>query len=157
MDRQDSVIRRIKEYKKNLVDGNYTISLTEILQHDACQQILGECREFRDRIYTPIKTIFTFIRQVLNADKSCKNTVATMAAEELKENKKKISENTGPYCKARQRIPEKSVEKLVKATGQMAATKSLSGWKPYGRDLIVFDGSTAKMQDTFANQQVFPQ
>ncbi len=155
--RQDSVIRHIKKYKRDLVNGNYGISLTDILQHDPCQQILSECREFRDRIYTPIKTIFTFIRQVLNADKSCKNVVATIAAEELKENRKKISENTGPYCKARQRIPEKSVEELVKTTGQIAATKSLSGWKPYGRNLIVFDGSTAKMQDTLANQQVFPQ
>jgi hypothetical protein len=39
----------------------------------------------------------------------------------------------------------------------MASKKSLLHWRPYARELKVFDGSTAKMQDTSANQAVFPQ
>ncbi len=30
-------------------------------------------------------------------------------------------------------------------------------WRPYGRELKVFDDSTAKMQDTSANQVEYPQ
>lgn len=45
--------------------------MTDILNSEPCQQILSECREFRDRIYTLVKTIFTFIKQILNPDKSC--------------------------------------------------------------------------------------
>lgn len=155
--KQKSVATQIKTHKQMMASGGNEISLTNILSSNGCQQILSECREFRDRIYTPIKTIFTFIRQVLNPDKSCKKAVADVAAELLALDDKKISTNTGPYCKARTRIPEKTVYDLVKETGRMASEKSLTKWKPYGRELKVFDGSTAKMADTKANQAEYPQ
>lgn len=155
--KQKGVVAQIKKHKQTLINGDREISLTDILNSTPCQQVLSECREFRDRIYTPIKTIFTFIKQVLNPDKSCKKAVADVAAARLVLNESKISANTGPYCKARVRIPEEAVQNLVKATGQMASKKSLMQWRPYGRELKVFDGSTAKMQDTNANQAEYPQ
>lgn len=155
--KQKGVALQIKKHKQTLINGDREISLTDILDSTPCQQILSECREFRDRIYTPIKTIFTFIKQVLNPDKSCKKAVADVAAARLVLNESKISASTGPYCKARARIPEETVQDLVKATGQMASKKSLMQWRPYGRELKVFDGSTAKMQDTSANQAQYPQ
>ena len=118
---------------------------------------LGKCREFRDRIYPPLKTIFTFIRQVLNPDKSCKKAVAGIIAEQLATNKQAASSNTGPYCKARKRLPEAAVRELVKEVGKSSAKKACHRWKPYGRELKVFDGSTAKMSDTQENQKAFPQ
>jgi hypothetical protein len=66
---------QIEKHKKHLLD-NTAISLTNILSSEPCQRILMECREFRDRVYTPIKTVFAFIKQVLNPDKSCKRAVA---------------------------------------------------------------------------------
>ena len=117
--KQKRVVAQIKNHKKALIGGDKEISLTEILSSEPCQQILSECREFRDRIYTPVKTIFTFIRQVLNPDKSCKKAVADVVAERLVLNKEKISSNTGPYCKARTRIPEETVRDLVKTPGQI--------------------------------------
>ena len=62
-------VSQIKKYKDALLDKNGDISLNKILSSDACQTIISECREFRDRIYTPIKTIFMFVKQVLNSDK----------------------------------------------------------------------------------------
>lgn len=155
--KQKCVVVQIKKYKQTLINGDKEISLTDILNSEPCQQVLSGCREFRDRIYTPIKTIFIFIKQVLNPDKSCKKAVADVAAGRLVLNESKISVSTGPYCKARERIPEETVQDLVKETGQMASEKSLMQWRPYGRELKVFDGSTAKMQDTNANQAEYPQ
>ena len=155
--KQKRVIAQIKKQKKAFIDGNGEISLTHILQSEPCQQALNGCREFRDRIYTPMKTVFTFIKQVLNPDKSCKRAVAGVAAEQLVLRDQEISINTGPYVKARQRIPEEAVQDLVKTTGQMASKKSLLQWKPFGRELKVFDGSTAKMADTQENQAEYPQ
>lgn len=155
--KQKCVVAQIKKYKQTLINDDKEISLVEILSSDACQQVLSGCREFRDQIYTPIKTIFTFIKQVLNPDKSCKKAVGDTRVEMLVTKKKNISTNTGPYCKARKRIPENAVSELVKATGQMASEKSLLRWKPYGRELKVFDGSTAKMADTRENQSEYPQ
>ena len=148
---------QIKNQKNLILNGSNEISLTKILTSDHCQSILNECREFRDRIYTPIKTIFTFIKQVLNPDKSCKKAVSDVVAEVFAQEGKKISNNTGPYCKARKRIPERTIQDLVKATGKISSEKSLPQWRPYGRELKVVDGSTAKMPDTKRNQFEYPQ
>ena len=83
--------------------------------------------------------------------------VSDVVAEALTQEGKKISNNTGPYCKARKRIPESTVQNLVKMTGETASTKSLLQWRPCGRELKVVDGSTAKMADTKANQFEYPQ
>jgi len=78
--KQKLKIAQIERYKKSLSDQN-NISLNKIIGSERCQKIISECRDFRDRIYTPIKTLFTFIKQILNPDKSCKNAVAGLAAE----------------------------------------------------------------------------
>jgi len=155
--KQKYMVAQIEKHKQTLNNDGGEMSLTDILNSAVCQQILSECREYRDRIYTPVKTIFTFIKQVLNPDKSCKKAVADVAAEQFFLAEKAISTNTGPYCKARKRIPEATVQDLVKTTGQMASEKSRLQWRPYGRELKVFDGSTAKMPDTIANQRSYPQ
>src|SRR5690242_9967527 len=107
---------QIKKHKKSLSDKN-SISLNEIISSKKCQQIISECRDYRDRIYTPLKTLFVFIKQVLNPDKSCKNAVADLVTEQLIIEKKQISTNTGSYSNARKRLPEKMVSELVKETG----------------------------------------
>lgn len=101
---QQSTATQIKNHARTLLNSKTNLSLTAILHTPSCQRILGEC-QFRDRIYTPIKTLFIFIKQVLDADKSCKKAVAGVVAEQFIIENKKISENTGPYTKARKRLP----------------------------------------------------
>jgi len=140
-----------------VMDSKTDISLTNILNSDRCQRLLSECREFRDRVYTPIKTVFVFIKQVLNTDKSCKKAVAGVAVEQISAGEKPVSSNTGPYCKARQRLPEETVHELEKEIGSAPLKNAPRKWKPFGRNLKVFDGSTVKMADTMKNQNEFPQ
>jgi hypothetical protein len=147
---------QIKKQKNLLLNNQANISLTTILNSGRCQEILSGCREFRDRVYTPLRTLFTFIKQVLNPDKSCKKAVAGVVVEELNKGIK-ISSNTGPYCKARQRLSEEAIQDLVKEVGQSPTKKAPLKWKPYGRELKALDGSTNKMADTEANQSVYPQ
>ncbi len=148
---------QIEKQKRSLLSSKTDVSLTNILSSERCQRILSECREFRDRVYTPIKTVFVFIKQVLNPDKSCKKAVARIIVEQLNAGEKPVSSNTGPYCKARQRLPEGTVHELVKEIGTAPLNNAPSKWKPFGRNLKVFDGSTGKMADTKANQKAFPQ
>lgn len=94
----------------------------------------------------------------MNPDKSCKKAIADFIAEQLIQGIETIpSSNTGPYTKARQRLPEETVQELVKVTGPSAGEKAESGWKVYGREVKAFDGTTVKMPDTPANQERFPQ
>jgi hypothetical protein len=154
--KQKYKLAQIKKHKKSLSDKN-NISLNEMIGSEKFQSIISECRDFRDRIYTPLKTLFIFIKQVLNPDKSCKNAVAELAAEQLITEGKVISTNTGSYSNARQRLPEQSVSELVKEIGKIPAKKAPSSWKAFGRPLKGVDGSTVIMPDTKENQEIFPQ
>ena len=150
-------LMQIKKQRGSLLSGQSDISLTTLLSSEHCQSLLNECREFRDRVYTPLTTVLIFIKQVLNPDKSCKKAVAGVIVEQLSSGKATVSSNTGPYCKARKRLPEDVVRELVKEVGTSASNRVPSQWKPYGRELKVFDGSTVTMADTPENQKVFPQ
>jgi len=154
---QKRYLSQIEKQKRALLDGKADISLTHILSSERCQSLFSECREFRDRVYTPLKTVFSFIKQVLNPDKSCKKAVAGVVVERLSKGQKKVSSNTGPYCKARQRLPEELLYELVKEVGKAPLKNAPRTWKPYGREVKAFDGSTGKAADTPENQQVFPQ
>ena len=149
-------LAQIKKHKRLLSDGN-VLSLNSILSSKKCQKIISECRDFRDRLYTPLKTLFIFIKQVLNPDKSCKNTIAELAAEQLIAAGKVISTNTSSYCDARKRLPEQMVNELVKEVGKTSAKTALSTWKAFGRHLKGVDGSSVIMPDTRENQRIFPQ
>src|SRR5271170_58980 len=95
---QNRAIAQISQYQRNILNGESELSLTNIINSAPCQKILNECREFRDRIYTPVKTIFLFVKQVLNPDKSCKKAVAGAVIEQISAGLSENSNNTGPYC-----------------------------------------------------------
>jgi hypothetical protein len=154
--KQEFNLAQIKNHKNSLSNKN-NISLNQIISSGKCQQIICKSSDYRDRIYTPLKTLFIFIKQVLNPDKSCKNAVAELAAEQLITERKIISTNTGSYSDARQRLSEKMVGDLVRETGTSSARNALSGWKAFGRQLKGVDGSSVIMPDTKKNQEIFPQ
>ena len=81
-------VAQIEEKKQCLLNDTGELCLTRILKTEACTQLIGECRPFRDRVYTPFKTICVFIKQVLSADKSCKKAVAGLVVEHMITEKK---------------------------------------------------------------------
>lgn len=89
--KQQYTATQIKNHKRALVEGKADISLTAILSSKSCQRIFSECREFRNRIYTPVKTVFIFIKQVLSADKPCKKAVASVVVEQISAEKKRLA------------------------------------------------------------------
>jgi hypothetical protein len=147
---------KIESHKKLLTAGKSDISLTQILSSEKCQSIISESREFRDRIYTPLKTLLMFTKQILHTDKSCKNAVAGAFAEQISIGKKPISTNTGPYCKARERLPEVAVKQLVKETGRLLEKSAIKKWRWRGHELKAVDGTTVTMPSTKENIQAFP-
>lgn len=149
---------QIKNQQRLLSGEGDCISLTKLFEADEFQSLIACCREYRERIFTPLVTLFLFIKQVLNPDKSCKKAVVDFLAEQsIKDKAIVLSTNTGPYCKARQRLPEKTVHELVKCTHGMLEKKANTEWKVYGRAIKAIDGTTVKMADTQANQAQFPQ
>jgi hypothetical protein len=78
-----------------LSDGIVTQALTAI---NVC---------WLDRIYSPLVTLWVFLGQDLSADHSCRAAVARLIAHRLSQGQRPCSAETGAYCQARKRLPEK--------------------------------------------------
>jgi len=142
---------------KNVLDGATDIQLNNILNSENNLKIIEQCREYRKRVFTPFVTLFTFVKQVLDPDKSCRKAISKVIAERLSDHEKACSQNTGPYCKARQKLPESMVKELVQELGKETNSRTPSGWKWKGRNVKVVDGTTMFMPDTVENQNIYPQ
>ena len=147
---------QIESQKAYLLNKEENTLLSILSTMDCCQQIIKASRQFRARIYTPFQTILSFIKQVLDADKSCSKAVISVASEHCFAGKKAMSILTGAYVKARQRLPEETLYQLVRAVGIESSQAASLDWKPYNREVKVCDGTTVDMPDTKANKAVFP-
>ena len=117
-----------------------------------------ECVEGgRERIFTPLVVLKTFVLQVLSEDGSCKNAVAQVLTERLQQGMMPNTVNTGPYCKARQRLPLAPLKEAVVETGQNLHQRTPAKWIWKGHSVVLADGTTALMPDTPDNQARFPQ
>ena len=115
-----------------------------------------ETPKFYDRVFTPIVTLQTFISQVLSQDHSCRDAVVRVLADRTAQDEKPCSEDTSPYCRARMRLPEKLIMRLLRETGWKLHNQSKEGWKWKGRFVKLVDGTTVSMPDTPKNQDAFP-
>ena len=59
---------------------------------------------WKDRIYTPLVTLWVFLSQVLIADHSCRAAVARLIAHRLSRGQQACSSKTGACCQARGRL-----------------------------------------------------
>jgi hypothetical protein len=145
---------------KEKLSNGIGFPLSDILTETIIQQALkDEQIKYRERLYTPAITLWTWIYQVLNNDKSCKNAVSFIIsylaghAPVLKE--KTPSPDTSAYCKARKRIKEGFIMRLLNYTGKYLQTHNTQLW--YDRHVFIVDGSTVTMDDTEPNQKEYPQ
>ena len=76
-----------------------------------CQRVSWSVRcarrwgPWRERFYAPLVALRLFMEQVLHADHACQDVVVRYASERAAQGEAKVSLSTGPYCKARQRLP----------------------------------------------------
>lgn len=116
-----------------------------------------EVGEFRQRIYPPLTALGLFIGQALSPDGACQDAVARNLSDRRARGESGCSLSTGPYCKARQRLPLGLINRLGVAVGETLEQASPRDWKWRGRSVKLMDGTTVSMPDTPANQSVYPQ
>ena len=112
---------------------------------------------WNDSIYQPLVTLWVFLGQVLSADHSCRAAVARLIAHRLSQGQSSCSAETGAYCQARKRLPEKFISDVARQTGRTLDTNARSHWLWQGRRVYPYDGSTVTMPDTPENQAAYPQ
>jgi hypothetical protein len=112
---------------------------------------------WRERIFSPLVTLWTFLSQVLDADSSCRQAVVKTLAYLGFTRGLSASHDPSAYCRARKRLPEGLLPSLTHlVAGKLeakAGEKDL--WR--GHRLRVVDGSSVTMWDTPENQKVYPQ
>lgn len=119
--------------------------------------VLEEGRSYRDRIYSPFVMLSLFIEQVLGTDHSCQDAVARSLSRRVSLGQAPSSLNTGPYCKARSRLPLSLLVRLARDVASRLVAEQPSTWRWRGREVKLIDGTTVSMPDTQVNQARFPQ
>jgi hypothetical protein len=100
-----------------LQDGD--LPFTNVLSEDLVSRPLTAISGFwMDRIYSPLVTLWVFLRQVLSADHSCRAAVARLIAHRIARGQSPCSAETGAYCQARKRLPEQFFADVARQTGR---------------------------------------
>jgi hypothetical protein len=135
-----------------------SLPMSELLPAARVEQVLREEGvSWRDCVYSPLVTLWTFLSQVLSPDHSCRDAVARLRAFLTADGQAPCSPETGPYCKARQRLPEKVCARLACEVGAALHEHVIDGDLLGGRPIKLVDGTTVSMPDTAANQAEYPQ
>lgn len=112
---------------------------------------------WRDRFWTPLQTIWTFLWQVLEVDSSCRAAVAMTLAQKAAEGLKLSSEDPSAYSQARRRLPLDVLRSCVRQIGRQLREDVGDTITWCGRRVWLVDGTTCSMPDTPDLQDTFTQ
>lgn len=143
---------------KDKFNQSLGLPFKELLPSEAIEQTLCELKiKYKKRLFDPFVTLWAFLSQVLDTDKTCHNAVSKIIAYLIEEGVEIPSTDTSAYCQARARLPEKLLQQLFGQTAQNIEEKVTVKHLWCGRHVKVIDGSTVSMPDTVENQEVYPQ
>src|SRR5262245_17447139 len=134
------------------------LAFADVLPADRVEAALreeGAC--WRHKVYTPLVTLWAFLSQVARADGCCRAAVAGVLAWLVGQGQRPCRPTTGPYCKARARLPESLPRRLAREAGRGLHGQAEAAWLWQGRKVKVADGTTVSMPDNAANQRAYPQ
>jgi len=147
----------VRRLRQQFVQGS-GIELHNVLPaHELEEAVQSYAGDYRDRVYAPLTTLALFMSQALSQDGACQDAVARHVSERSGRGMVPCSLSTGPYCKARARLPMQLVVHLQRQVGRHLVKRIPQSWRWRGRAVKLLDGTTVSMPDTSANQEVFPQ
>ena len=112
----------------------------------------------RQRQYSLPVLFWAFLAQVLSPNTPCREIVRRVQAWRAASDAEfQSSPQTVAYCKARAKLPEKTLDAIFKHIAQRCErnTPEDALWK--GRHVKIIDGTTISMPDTPLNQEEYPQ
>ena len=158
--RRRGLCDKVRASAQSLVEGDGA-GLRELLPPErVAAAVQAQGVKFIDCLFTPLVTLWAFLGQVLGPDRSCAAAVAKLLAllgARGAEGDELCEPDTGPYCKARKRLPEALLSRLARESGADLHRKYPAGALLGGRPVKVVDGTTVSMPDTPENQEQYPQ
>jgi hypothetical protein len=154
--RQGSFRAQVRFLRRQfLQDGGLPFS--DVLSAESIAQALAAVSGWLDRVFSPLVTLWVFLGQVLSADHSCRAAVARLIAHRVARGQSPCSAETGAYCQARKRLPERFFAEVARQTGRALDTGIDPRWLWKRRRVYAYDGSSVSMPDTPQNQSEYPQ
>lgn len=147
---------QIDSFKKSFLQGQ-KLPLNDFFPVETIEAIIVHTPQKRTSVFSPLITLQAFIFQVLSDDSSCQQAVAGVLVDRLSQGQSANSINTGPYCKAGQRLPLAQMTQALATVGSRLHQQSAKAWRWHGLNVVLVDAATALMPDTPKNQAVFPQ
>jgi putative transposase len=108
-------------------------------------------------VFTPAVTLWAWLSQVLETDKSCRAAVSRVLAMRVAAGLDPCSLDTAAYCRARPKLSAKALKFLALLASHNLEEQAPNDWLWYGRRVTLVDGTTLTMPDTAANQEAYPQ
>ena len=143
---------------KQKFQNSLAVPFEQVLTEEVIQQILDQEEvSYRQTIYTPVVTLWAWMSQVLDPDKSLSNAVSRVIAWLSAAGAALPSSDTGAYSKARKRLPSAVVQQLLTRTAQALQAQVSLEKRWCGRRVKAYDGTSVTMSDTAANQKSYPQ
>ena len=134
------------------------LPFSHLLDPDRVRHLIEELGGLGRRcVLCPVTIFFGFLVQVTSADQSCQQAATDLLAWLAVRGAALPSGDTGPYCKARTRLPDELPKRLAREVGNQLHAQAQGRRLLRGRKIKVLDGSTASMADTEANQEAYPQ
>ena len=139
------------------------LPFADALPEEALQKAFAEegasFAEEEDAVYTPAMTLWAFLSQVLFKDeqRSCVAAVTRVVVLLVALERGPCSSNTGAYCRARSKLSEKVIHRIMVEVADGCERQVDQEWLWHGRHVHLVDGTTVSMPDTPQNQEAYPQ
>ena len=157
-----SSIKRLRQKFSHSVG----LPIRDALPEDAIEATLqAEEVTYRRCLFDPVVTIWAFLSQVLDSDRCCRKAISRVFAY-VSDTKEQVADpmelidsqsDTGAYCKARQRLSQRVLDRLYQTTATHLESAVEKGRLWCGRRVFLGDGTTVLMPDTPENQAAYPQ
>jgi hypothetical protein len=139
------------------------LPFADVLPEEEIQQAFADAEvdfaQEEDEIYTPPLTLWAFLSQVLHKgeQRSCMAAVSRILVLLVALGREPCAKNTGAYCRARAKLPEKVIERLAVDVARGCEEQVPRGWLWHARHVKLIDGTTSSMPATEENQAAYPQ
>ena len=133
------------------------LPFADVLTEASIVTVLNEYGvQYRDRVFSPVTTIWGFLSQVLSDDHGCRDAVVRIIAHRVAQGLTACSPNAASYCNARGRLRTDVLRTLARRTAQELQASAAEEWKWHGRNVFIAAGSHVSMADTPENQGRYP-
>ena len=108
-------------------------------------------------IFTPEITLWAFLSQILDKEKSCRAAVLHVSPLLALLGRPVCAAASGAYCRVRAKIPAAVLGGLTRLLGRRMEAAVPTSWLWHGQSVKLLGGTTVTAPDTKANQRAYPQ